>query len=62
MFADDTHLTYADNDVGNIESCLNVNEDLMNVYNWLNANKLTKTEFILIGSGPRLNTLTAPHQ
>ena len=56
MFADDTHLTYADNDTSNIESCLS--EDLLN----MNANKRTKTEYMLTGCGPRLNTLTAPHQ
>ena len=59
MYADDTHLTYADNNVGSIESCLS--EDLLNVHTWLNANKLTlnmtKTEFMLIGSGQRLNTI-----
>ena len=52
-YADDTHLTYADYNVGSIESCLS--EDLLNVHTWLNANKLTlnmtKTEFMLIGSG-----------
>ena len=54
MFADDTHLIYADNDTSNIESCLS--EDLLN----MNANKRTKTEFMLTGCGPRVNTLTAP--
>ena len=58
MFAGDIHLTYADNDVSNIESCLS--EDLLNVQTWLNTNKLTKTKFVFIRSGPRLNTLTAP--
>ena len=56
MFADDTHLIYADNDTSNIESCLS--EDLLN----MNANKRTKTEFMLTGCGPRVNTLIAPHQ
>ena len=45
----------------NVPFCLN--EDLANVFNWLQANKLTlnmtKTEFMLIGSRQRLNTLTA---
>ena len=58
MFAGDIHLTYADNDIGNIESCLS--EDLLNVQTWLNTNKLTKTKFVVIRSGPRLNNLTAP--
>ena len=53
MYADETHLPYANNDVGNIESCLTL----------LKANKLTlnmtKTEFMLRGSGQRLNSLTA---
>ena len=61
IYADDTHLTYADNNVGSIESCLS--EDLLNVHTWLNANKLTldmtKTEFMLIGSRQRLNTIAA---
>ena len=61
MYADDTHLTYADHNVGSINSCLS--EDLFNVHTWLNANKLTlnltKTEFMLIGSGQRLNTIAA---
>ena len=61
MYVDDTHMTYADNNVGSIEPCLS--KDLLNVYSWLNANKLTlnmtKTEFMLIGSGQRLNTIAA---
>ena len=61
MYADDTHLTYAGGDLESIQLCLN--EDLTNVFNWLQANKLTlnmtKTEFMLIGSGQRLGTLTA---
>ena len=32
---------------------------MSNVHTWLNANKLTKTEFMRIGSGQRLNTVTA---
>ena len=32
---------------------------MSNVHTWLNANKLTKTEFMLMGSGQRLNTVTA---
>ena len=61
MYADDTHLTYAAGDLESIQLCLN--EDLTNVFNWLQANKLTlnmtKTEFMLIGSRQRLGTLTA---
>ena len=42
-----------------IQSCLN--EDLLNISKWLIANKLTlnMTEFMLIGSREKLNTLTA---
>ena len=60
MYADDTHLTYADKDVNIIQSCLN--EDLLNISKWLIANKLTlnmsKTDFLLIGSRQKLNTIT----
>jgi len=52
MYADDTHLTYADNDICPIEASLN--QDLSNINRRLIANKLTlnmtKTEFMLIGS------------
>ena len=51
MYADDTHLTCADNDICSIEASLN--QDLSNINCWLIANKLTlnmtKTEFMLIG-------------
>ena len=61
MYADDTHLTYADKDVNIIQSCLN--EDLLNISKWLITNKLilnmTKTEFMLIGSRQKLNAVTA---
>ena len=61
MYADDTHLTYASSNLENVQFC--VNEDLANVFDWLQANKftlnMTKTEFMLIGSRQRLNTLTA---
>ena len=60
MYADDTHLTYADKDVNILQSCLN--EDLLNISKWLITNKLTlnmtKTEVMLIGSRQKLNTLT----
>ena len=62
MYADDTHLTYAGFSADNTQSCLNY--DLVNVSNWLIANKLTlnmtKTAFMLIGSSQRLCTLTVP--
>ena len=38
MYADDTHLTYAD--IGSIEASLN--QDLSNINRWLIANKLTQ--------------------
>ena len=60
MYADDTHLTYADNDICSLEASLN--QDLLNISNWLIANKLTlnrtKTEFMLIGSRQKLNNLS----
>ena len=60
MYADDTHLTYADNDICSLEASLN--QDLLNINNWLLANKLTlnmtKTEFMLIGSRQKLNSLS----
>ena len=61
MYADDTHLIYADNDICSIEASLN--QDLSNINRWLIANKLTlnmtKTEFMLIGSRQKLNSLSA---
>ena len=58
MYADDTHLTLASNDVEHLEE--NMNDDLTKITEWLTANKLTlnksKTEFMLIGSRQRLNT------
>ena len=60
MYADDTHLTYASDNVENIESYLN--QDFENIYSWLRANRLTltmtKTEFLLIGSRQRQSSLT----
>ena len=60
MYADDTHLTYASNNIHNIQTSLK--EDLENVHSWLRANKLTlnmtKTEFMLIGPRQRLSTVT----
>ena len=39
MFADDTNLTYASNNIYDINN--KFNEDLANVAEWLSANKLT---------------------
>ena len=58
MFADDTNLTYANNNIYDINN--KFNEDLANVTEWLSANWLTlnqfKIEFLLIGSRQRINT------
>ena len=58
MYADDTHLTFASNDVVHLEE--NMNDDLTRITEWLTANNLTlsksKTEFMQIGSRQRLNT------
>ena len=61
MYADDTHITYADVDVNSIQ--LNLNHDLGNLNKWLISNKLTlntaKTKFMLIGSRQKLSTLSS---
>ena len=58
MYADDTHLTFASNDVVHLEE--NINDDLTKITEWLTANNLTlnksKTEAMLIDSRQRLNT------
>ena len=61
MYADDTYLTYADNDICSLEASLN--QDWLNINNWLIANKLTlnmtKTEFMLmVGSRQKLKSLS----
>ena len=63
MYADNTHLTFASNNVEDMN--LYLNQDLTKVNEWLVANKLTlnqsKTEFMLIGSRQRLSTfISAP--
>ena len=59
MYADDTSITYASNDVEEIERCVNI--DLDRIRMWLAASKLTlnttKTQFLLIGSRQRPSTL-----
>ena len=59
MFADDTSLTAAGETLNEVEK--RANEDLKNVRNWLSANKLNlniaKTEYVLIGSRYRINSL-----
>lgn len=62
MYADDTSITYASNNIDEINEY--VNDDLMRVYVWLAANKLTikmsKTKFLFIGTRQRLSRLPAP--
>ena len=59
MFADDTQIETSSNDVSVMKHELN--HDLENVSTWLSANKLTlnkmKTEYMIIGSNKRLNTV-----
>ena len=59
MYADDTSITYASNDVEEIERCVNIDFD--RIRTWLAANKLTlnttKTECLLIGFRQRLSTV-----
>ena len=61
MYADGTHITYTDVNVNSIQ--LNLNHDLGNLNKWLISNKLTlntaKTEFMLIESRQKLNTLSS---
>ena len=61
MYADDTHITYADVDVNSTQ--LKMNHDLGNLNKWLISNKLTlntaKTEFMLIRSKQKLSTLSS---
>ena len=61
MYADDTSVTFAGNDVDEMNNCINL--DLEGIRVWLAANKLTlnmtKTEFLLIGSKQRLFKSTA---
>ena len=45
MYADDTHITYADVDVNSIQ--LNLNRDLGNLNKWLISNKLTLNTVIM---------------
>ena len=63
MHADDAHLTYAGSNLENVQFCLY--KDLGNVFNWLQASKLTlnitKTEFMLIGALKRImHLISAP--
>ena len=59
MYADDTVIYYASNSTNDIVNC--INEDLNVISNWLQSNKLSlnadKTEFMLIGSRQRLQSV-----
>ena len=59
LFADDTNLTYADNDLNKITSVLN--DDLKILQNWLNMNKLSlnvmKTKYMFVASRQRLSNI-----
>ena len=59
MYADDTNLTFASNNIDDIN--YHLNQDLAVVNKWHNANRLTlnqsKIEFILVGSRQRIATL-----
>ena len=56
MFADDTYITTAHEDISTIECSLNI--DLTAVHNWLKTNKLScktcKTSYMTIGSRQNL--------
>ena len=56
MFADDTYITTADEEISTIECSLN--SDLIAVHNWLKTNKLScntsKTSYMTIGSRQNL--------
>ena len=58
MYADDTNLTFASNNID--DKNYHLNHDLANVNKWLIVNRLTlnqsKTEFMLIGSRQRIAT------
>ena len=57
MFADDTQIDTSSNNIDSIANILN--EDLINVSDWMKANKLSlnasKTEYMVIGSHKRLH-------
>ena len=61
MYADDTHISYADVDINSIQ--LNLNHGLGNLNKWLISNKFSldtdKTEFMLIGSRQKLSTFSS---
>ena len=60
MYAGDTSITYASNDINKINEC--INSDLTRIHVWLAANKLTlnmtKTRFLPTGTRQRLCNLS----
>ena len=56
MFADDTNISYSNNNPTDLENLMN--SSLVNLNRWIKANKLSlniaKTEFMFIGSRQRL--------
>ena len=64
MFADDTNISASAESVDELEEKLNT--DLINIYQWLVANKLTlnvsKTEYMIIGSRNNLSKINVVRQ
>jgi C4-dicarboxylate-specific signal transduction histidine kinase len=62
MFADDTNLSCTGQISADIE--YKINKDLDNIRKWIISNKLTlnigKTEYMIIGSKPRLDATPKP--
>ena len=60
MFANDTNLSCTGRTSADIE--YKINKDLNNIRKWIISNKLTlnlkKTDFIIIGSKPRLDAIS----
>lgn len=60
MFADDTSISYATDSAEELQNV--INSELKSLNDWLIANKLSlnivKTEFMVIGSGQRIKTLS----
>jgi hypothetical protein len=56
MYADDINISFQSSNLTDLEEIMNT--ELSSLNNWLNANRLslniTKTEFMVIGSRPRL--------
>ena len=62
MYADDTTISVAGNTAAQVETLMNA--DLISIKKWLESNKLTinvtKTEYILIGSSYKLESIIIP--